>query len=106
MLNVCSLPARANRFCRKARFLGQNPKIWCQEFNDLQTPNLSKKQLCDRTLMPPGAPRPMKKNRPSSMPGQPVTIASKGLVVRSCSDWCPAPATALDLDTCRHHALR
>jgi hypothetical protein len=30
------------RFCRKVRFLGQNPKIWCQEFNDLQTPNLSK----------------------------------------------------------------
>jgi hypothetical protein len=29
--------------------LGQNPKIWCQKFNDLQTPELSKKQLCDRT---------------------------------------------------------
>jgi hypothetical protein len=28
---------------------GQNPKIGCQEFNDLQTPKLSKKQLCDRT---------------------------------------------------------
>ena len=36
-------------FCRKVRFLGQNPKIGCQEFNDLQTPKLSKKQLCDRT---------------------------------------------------------
>src|SRR5690349_14755996 len=28
---------------------GQNPKIGCQEFNDLQTTKLSKKQLCDRT---------------------------------------------------------
>jgi len=28
---------------------GQNPKIGCQECNDLQTPKLSKKQLCDRT---------------------------------------------------------
>ena len=37
------------RFCRKVRFLGQNPKIGYQEFNDLQTPKLSKKQLCDRT---------------------------------------------------------
>ena len=36
-------------FCRKARFLGQNPKIGCQKFNDFQTPELSKKQLCDRT---------------------------------------------------------
>jgi hypothetical protein len=37
------------RFCRKVRFLGQNPKIGYQEFNELQTPKLSKKQLCDRT---------------------------------------------------------
>src|SRR5881397_1628600 len=29
----------------------------------------------------------------------------KGLVARSCSDWCPEPATELDLDTCRHHEL-
>ena len=29
---------------------GQNPKIGCQEFNGLQTPKLSKKQLCDRTV--------------------------------------------------------
>ena len=36
-------------FCRKVRFLGQNPKIGCQEFNNLQTHKLSKKQLCDRT---------------------------------------------------------
>jgi hypothetical protein len=28
----------------------QNPKIWSQKFNDLQTPKLSKKQLCDRTV--------------------------------------------------------
>src|SRR5438094_3798938 len=41
-------------FCRKVRFLGQNPKIGYQEFNELQTPQLSKKQLCDRTLMPQG----------------------------------------------------
>ena len=26
---------------------GQNPKIGCQEFNDLQTPKLSQKQLCE-----------------------------------------------------------
>jgi putative transposase len=39
----------SRRFCRKVRFLGQNPKIGWQEFNDLETPKLSKKQLCDRT---------------------------------------------------------
>ena len=33
----------------QSSIFGQNPKIWCQEFNDLQTPKLSKKQLCDRT---------------------------------------------------------
>jgi len=33
----------------QSSLFGQNPKIWCQEFNDLQTPKLSKKQLCDRT---------------------------------------------------------
>jgi len=38
------------RFCRKVRFLGQNPKIGYQKFNDLQTAKISKKQLCDRTL--------------------------------------------------------
>jgi hypothetical protein len=37
-------------FCRKVRFLGQNPTIGYQKFNDLQTAKLSKKQLCDRTL--------------------------------------------------------
>src|SRR6266704_2779294 len=59
----------------------------------------------DRTLMPPGAPQHMKKTRPYSMPRQRVTMPAKGLVVRSCSDWCPEPATELDLDTCRHHEL-
>ena len=28
-------------YCRKVRFLGQNPKIGCQKFNDLQTAKLS-----------------------------------------------------------------
>jgi hypothetical protein len=36
-------------FCRKFQFSGQNPKIGYQKFNDLQTPKLSKKQICDRT---------------------------------------------------------
>ena len=40
-------------FCRKVRFLGQNPKIGYQKFNDLQTAKLSKKQLCDRTVARP-----------------------------------------------------
>src|SRR6266446_568550 len=45
-------------FCRKVRFLGQNPKIECREFNDLQTTKLSKKQLCDRTMFHvPNPPR-------------------------------------------------
>jgi hypothetical protein len=44
-------PIREGRsqFCRKVRFLGQNPKIGYEEFNDLQTLALSKKQLCDST---------------------------------------------------------
>ena len=29
--------------------MGQKPKIGYQKFNDLQTAELSKKQLCDRT---------------------------------------------------------
>jgi hypothetical protein len=29
--------------------LGQNPKIGYQKFNGLQTPKLSKQQICDRT---------------------------------------------------------
>ena len=43
------LAPQAARFCRKVRFLGQNPKIGYQKFNDLQTAKLSQKQLCDRT---------------------------------------------------------
>jgi hypothetical protein len=39
----------------QSSIFGQNPKIWCHEFNDLQTPKLSKKQLCDRTIIPPRA---------------------------------------------------
>src|SRR3989442_567863 len=37
------------RFLSQSSIFGQNPKIWCHEFNDLQTSKLSKKQLCDRT---------------------------------------------------------
>ena len=33
----------------QSSIFGQNPKIWCQEFNGLQTPKCSKKPLCDRT---------------------------------------------------------
>src|SRR5215216_2731369 len=44
------MPSVALGFCRKVRFLGQNPKIGYQKFNDLQTAKLSKKQLCDRTV--------------------------------------------------------
>jgi uncharacterized membrane protein YeaQ/YmgE (transglycosylase-associated protein family) len=40
-------------FCRKFQFWGQNPKIGYQKFNDLQTPKLSKKQICDRTVACP-----------------------------------------------------
>jgi hypothetical protein len=40
---------KSSLLCCKVRFLGQNPKIGYQEFNDLQIPKLSKKQLCDRT---------------------------------------------------------
>ena len=35
---------RDKGFCRKVRFLGQNPKIGYQKFNDLQTAKLSQKQ--------------------------------------------------------------
>ena len=37
------------RVLSQSSIFGQNPKIWCQEFNDLQTPKLSKKQLCEWT---------------------------------------------------------
>jgi hypothetical protein len=44
--------------CRKVQFLGQNPKIGYQEFNELQTLKHSKKQLCDRAAYPhPAQPR-------------------------------------------------
>jgi hypothetical protein len=33
----------------QSSIFGQNPKILCHEFNDLQTAKLSKKRLCDRT---------------------------------------------------------
>jgi len=34
----------------QSSIFGQNPKIGCQEFNNLQAPKLSKKQLCDRIV--------------------------------------------------------
>src|SRR6267142_1325950 len=36
-------------YFRYYKRLGQNPKIGCQEFNGLEPPKPSKKQLCDRT---------------------------------------------------------
>jgi hypothetical protein len=53
----------------------------------------------------PGAPRPMKMGWPYALPEEHDRMRPKGLGVRSCSDWCPEPVTALDLDTCRHHTL-
>src|SRR2546427_3808122 len=38
-----------SRVLSQSSIFGQNPKIGCQEFNDLQSPKRSKKQLCDRT---------------------------------------------------------
>jgi hypothetical protein len=46
---------KPNRFCRKVRFLGQNPKNGYQKFNDLQTAQISEKQLCDRTPRSPSS---------------------------------------------------
>ncbi len=40
---------RAEGFCRKVRFLEQNPKTGCRKFNDLQSLKLVKNKLCDRT---------------------------------------------------------
>jgi hypothetical protein len=37
-------------FCHKVPIFGQYPKIGHQECNDLQTPKLSKKPLCYRTV--------------------------------------------------------
>src|SRR5262245_53008641 len=62
-------------------------------------------KICDRTLMPRGAPRPMKIGRLYALPEEHDRMPPKGLGVRSCSDWCPEPVTELDLDTCRHHEL-
>ena len=45
------------RFCRKFRCEGSNPKISSWQSNGLQTLELSKKQLCDRTLYRPQRPR-------------------------------------------------
>src|SRR6185503_11278714 len=65
----------------------------------------SSDSFCNTTAMPPGAPPRMKRGRRYSVPGQYGRMRSTGLVVRSCSDWCPEPVTQLDLDTCRHHPL-
>ena len=53
------------------------------------------------------APRPRKRGPALyPVPGESrYECPPNGLVARSCSDWCPEPATELDLDTCRHHAL-
>src|SRR5713101_6863873 len=45
-----NLQGVARLILSQSSIFGQNPKIGCQEFNDLQTPKLSKKQLCDRTV--------------------------------------------------------
>lgn len=83
-------------------------KIWKIGISNSMTyrpPNSRKSKFATELSCSPGAPRPMKKNRPFSVPRQHSTMRSKGLVARSCSDWCPEPATELDLDTCRHHEL-
>src|SRR5215472_9895968 len=67
--------------------------------------SMTSNENCDTTTMPPGAPPLMKIGRRYSVPGQYVRMRSTGLVVRSCSDWCPEPVTQLDLDTCWHHPL-
>jgi cellulose biosynthesis protein BcsQ len=45
-VRVCRAPLSV---LSQSSIFGQNLKIGCREFNDLQTPKLSKKQLCDRT---------------------------------------------------------
>jgi hypothetical protein len=52
--NRALLPPQ-ERVLSQSSIFGQNPKIWCQEFNDLEAPKLSKKQLCDRTQKSGGA---------------------------------------------------
>jgi len=70
----------------QSSIFGQNPKFGSQEFNDLQTPKLSKKQLCDRTRRSApwvqrgtGAPRP--KKRPAEAHRWPTS--SRWLALRS-----------------------
>jgi hypothetical protein len=58
--NVCDVLASLMAVLSQNSIFGQNPKIGCQEFNDLQTPKLSKKQLCDRTV-----PSPLEEAEPS-----------------------------------------
>src|SRR2546423_11009064 len=48
-----SYPWTSSLVLSQSSIVGQNPKIGCQEFNDLHTPKLSKKQLCDRTRWRP-----------------------------------------------------
>jgi hypothetical protein len=47
--NVCDVLASLMAVLSQNSIFGQNPKIGYQEFDDLQTSKLSKKQLCDRT---------------------------------------------------------
>jgi len=51
-LHVVTTVAAVWMVLSQSSILGQNPKIGCQEFNGLQMPTLSKKQLCDRTQNP------------------------------------------------------
>src|SRR6266446_3511635 len=47
----------------QSSIFGQNPKIEYQEFNELQTLKLSKKQLCDRTVIMPWYPIMFEKSK-------------------------------------------
>src|SRR5262249_48017781 len=68
-------------FCRKVRFLGQNPKFGCLKFNDLQTAKLSKKQLCDRTGYRTRTPRVSGKNYTAQMYSMQVFFCSGSLSI-------------------------
>jgi len=78
---------QSHRFCRKVRFLGQNPKIEYQEFNELQTLKRSKKQLCDRTG-----------NLLSNVLNDPGTL----LHILSCKESLSANARFLHIDPYLH----
>ena len=54
-LHIWILPRRpgGNEVLSQISILGENPKIWYQQFNDLRTPKLPKKQICDRTRRHP-----------------------------------------------------